>query len=144
MAMPLPAACTLQIYILHCHTSLSWMCPIIAHLTAACTMLLLPLHLYSHIAAPLQPHRPHCCAPHSCMAMFLPPLQLHTLPPPIAAAHAQLLHALPLYGPCCPSCSCIHCIAICLAATWPCYCLPYSCISCHPSPTYIAMLHHAP
>ena len=54
---------------------------------------------------PLQPHTSHHCAPHSCMAILLPLLQLHTSP-----------HALQLYRPhyhtphsymprCCPPCS---------------------------------------
>jgi hypothetical protein len=100
IATPLPAAYISQIYMPCHHTSPSWMHPIIMHLAAAHAIFLPPSHLYSYIAAPLQPYGPHCYASWSCMAMSLPPLQLHMSLPPIAATHATLLHTSPLHGPC--------------------------------------------
>src|SRR6266851_3778384 len=107
-------------------------------------------HLYSHIATPLQLHRPHHYMPHSCTATSLPPSQLHTSPPlshphgphcsishsciyyttaPIAATHAMSPHASLLHGPCCPPCSCtvslhtsqLHSITACISKKKPAY-----------------------
>jgi hypothetical protein len=50
-------------------------------------------------------YMPYHHMPHSCMAMSLPPSQLHMSLPPITAVHALSLHASPLHGPHHPPCS---------------------------------------